>query len=90
MNRISSVTIWLAAFLLSMCLMQGSLCRAGRARRCESDARARALTHQAEIGKRGRNWQPTDGRLQGQSSRSNADRKLDELRPELLVNTDLR
>ena len=42
-------------------------------------------TRQAEIRKRGRNWQPTDGRLPTQSSRSNAERKQDEL----LVNTDL-
>lgn len=49
----------------------------------------RALTRQAEIRKRGRNWQPTDGRLQRQSSGSNGDRKQDELRSELLVSADL-
>lgn len=87
MNGISSVTIWLGAFQLSICFMQRSLFRAQRARHCESDART--LTRQAEIRKRGRNWQPTDGRLQRQSSGSNGDRKQDELRSELLVNADL-
>lgn len=56
MNGISSVTIWLAAFRLSVCC---------NARSAAHGARARTLTRQAEVGKRGRNWQPTDGRLQG-------------------------
>lgn len=47
----------------------------------------RARSH-SEIRKRGRNWQPTDGRLQRQSSGSNGDRKQDEPRPELLVSSD--